>query len=862
VRVVRRSLLWRIAITFFALSAIIVALLTGVAYAVIVREARASVDAQLHTLVAAKTRALESWLDESRRRLEFAATLDTVAESAASPEILRKTLEALRQRWPELGQLLFAATQGGLVIASTTRELEGQYRVHDTWFVRGLEGIFVQNVYPSPVTLQPTLTIAAPVVTSPGARVGVLAANLDLRVLDRIVGELSGPYPTTESYLVDRFSVFIFGDRYGREGFPRGVHSMGIDAAVGGASGSGLYRNYRGVRVIGVFRWLPIQELALLVEAPTADAFRAARHQTIAIAGTGLAVVALLAAGVLLLARRLAFPILAIEEAARKVTGGDLEARAPVLTQDEIGTLAGSFNDMTTHLGGLYATMQRNEERFRTLIEASSDVTMLVGRDGAISFVSPSVERHYGYAPAELLGTAALALVHPEDAGRVREAILERLVSSGEGGVLSIGYRLRDREGRWHTVDTIARNLLDHSAVGAILLCARDNTERHNLEVELAQAQKMEAVGRLAGGIAHDFNNLLTAIIGYAELLTGTPGLPAEAAEDAREITRAANRAAGLTQQLLAYSRKQVLQPRILNLNDLIAETETLLRRVIGEHVVIHTDLDPRLLPVEADPGQLQRVIVNLSVNSRDAMPDGGDLTIATRNVFLDGSHADAPTRLAPGPYVLLEVNDTGVGMDENTMARLFEPFFTTKDIGKGTGLGLATVYGIVRQSGGSVTARSSPGQGTTFRIHLPPAPVAPSGLDAVTEPVGGVGGNELILLVEDEPAVGKLMHEALSRAGYRVLSTGDPREAVGMAERAGNVDLLVTDVVMPGMDGGRLAELLRASHPGIRVLFVSGYTANASVSLGASSDKLSFLQKPFTPSALARRVRDVLDRS
>jgi two-component system, cell cycle sensor histidine kinase and response regulator CckA len=865
----KRSLLGRIVASFFALSAVIVLLITAVAYALIVGDARAAVVRQLDTLATAKTQAIRSWLTESRRRLEFAATMDNIAApmesdkpEAATPDraSLRAALESVRSRWPELGELLFSSEQGGFVLASTTPALEGEYRVHDAWFVHGREGVYVQNVYPSPATLQPTLTISAPVLASSGKRLGVLAANLDLRVLDNIVRELSGPYPTAESYLVDRFSVFVSAERFGTDRFPRGAHSKGIDDAVAGTSGSGVYRSYRDEPVIGVYRWLPEHELAILVEAPTVDAFRGARREAVVIAGTGLAVVLLLAAGVWLLARRIASPILAIEEAARAVAAGDLTARAPVRTRDEIGALALSFNDMTAHLEGLYATLQRNEERFRNLIAASSDVSALVDGHGTFLFASSSVERLYGHSPAELLGTGALALVHPDDAERLRKA-MRGLASSPSGESRSVEFRMRDREGRWHVIDMVARNLIGNPAVDGILCNARDITDRRHLEAELAQAQKMEAVGRLAGGIAHDFNNLLTAILGYAELVAEADQLPPEVAAQVAEISKAGHRAAGLTQQLLAYSRKQVLKPRLLDLNDLVSETKTLLARVIGEHIAIETFLEPGLPSVEADPGQLQRVIVNLAVNSRDAMPDGGTLTISTRSAEFDGIASAADESPATGPAILIEVADTGAGMDGTTVARLFEPFFTTKEVGKGTVLGLATVYGIVRQSGGRVTVQSTLGHGTTFRIFLPAvARGAPLG-----EPSGDGPGvatcREAVLIVEDEVAVRELMHEALARAGYRVVSTGNPTEAPALAEASRDLDLLVTDVVMPQMGGVQLGALLHERYPSLRILFVSGYTAEESAIRGGLRDELSFLGKPFTPAVLVRRVRDILDR-
>ncbi len=379
-------------------------------------------------------------------------------------------------------------------------------------------------------------------------------------------------------------------------------------------------------------------------------------------------------------------------------------------------------------------------------------------------------------------------------------------------------------------------------------------------EEQLRQSQKLEAVGRLAGGIAHDFNNLLSVILSYAEMLIGDEAFTARGRAELEEIKRAGERAADLTRQMLAFSRQQVLEPKIIDLNDILANLHKMLGRVLGE------DIELKLLParqlglVLADPGQLEQVIVNLVVNARDAMPQGGKLTIATSNVELDQGYANDHLGVTPGPYVLLSVSDTGVGMDKATQARVFEPFFITKEMGKGTGLGLSTVFGIVKQSGGNLLVYSEPGMGATFKIYLPRAQGEQAARSPRT-PATVTRGTETILLVEDEDQVRSVASGVLRRAGYHVLEARSPGEAILVCEQHPvRIDLLLTDVVMPKMSGRLLAERISSVRPGIRALFMSGYTDDAILHHGVLDSGVAFLQKPLTTDALARKVREVLD--
>jgi two-component system, cell cycle sensor histidine kinase and response regulator CckA len=390
---------------------------------------------------------------------------------------------------------------------------------------------------------------------------------------------------------------------------------------------------------------------------------------------------------------------------------------------------------------------------------------------------------------------------------------------------------------------------------------AHETMDQAESEARLRQATKMEAVGRLAGGVAHDFNNLLTAILGYSNLVLDELGPDHPSRPDVEQIRHAAESAASLTRQLLAFSRRQLLQPQILDLNSVVGRMETLLRRMIGEHIRLDTALAPSVACISADQGQLEQVLMNLAINARDAMPTGGTLVISTRDVEVGPDLARVHRGLAPGSYVMLEVSDTGSGMDDAVMANLFEPFFTTKKRGEGTGLGLATVYGIIKQSGGYIAVRSRPGEGSTFSLFLPKTDQEKAVHATTEKEAASIGGTETILLVEDQPEVRAIARTILSRHGYRVLEATGGREALALvAGDTGPIHLLLTDVVMPAIGGQELASQLKPARPDLRVLFASGYTDDALVQQGVLQPGADLIQKPFTREALLQKVRAVLD--
>ncbi len=496
------------------------------------------------------------------------------------------------------------------------------------------------------------------------------------------------------------------------------------------------------------------------------------------------------------------------------------------------------------------------EMKFRLLFESNPQPMWVFAKD-TLQFleVNPAAAERYGYTRDEFLSMKLLD-VRPEE----EVPGLLKVLAQGAEKTYSGHWRHRAKDGRLFEVEVAARNIT-FAGRAARLVIINDVTERKLLEAQFRQAQKMEAVGTLAGGIAHDFNNLLTVITGYSYMLKEALADDRKLAEDITQIEQAAEKAAGLTRQLLAFSRRQVLEPKTIVLNDVVRGMEKMLRRVIGEDIELITVPSPDLGLVRADPGQIEQVLMNLAVNARDAMPKGGKLVFETDNVELDEAYARSHMGARTGNYVQLAVSDTGTGMDAETMQHIFEPFFTTKGLGRGTGLGLSTVYGIVKQSGGYIWAYSEPGHGTTFKIYLPLVQGETEAKPPESrEPARH--GSSTVLLVEDDEALRDLAARILRQHGYSVLPASGGAEAELLCRRfEGKIHLLVTDVVMPGMSGAKLARRLRRQRPDIRVLFISGYTDNV-LQHGILKSNTAFLQKPFTANSLAEKVASVLEAS
>jgi len=503
--------------------------------------------------------------------------------------------------------------------------------------------------------------------------------------------------------------------------------------------------------------------------------------------------------------------------------------------------------------------IRNSQQKLRMHFEHTPLAVVEWNLDFRVTAWNPSAERIFGYTREEAMGQHASFIVPAQYREHVDRTWSDLI--GQRGGSRSTNDNIT-KSGRRISCEWYNTTLIDESGkVLGVASLVQDMTERVALEERLRQSQKMEAVGRLAGGVAHDFNNLLTVILGYSQILTD--GVPSDSrlAESTSQIKSAAEKAAGITRQLLAFSRKQVLSPRVINLNEILINLDSLLRRLIGEDIEVLTIPATGLGSVKADPTQMEQVVMNLALNARDAMQEGGKLTLETANVYLDQVYARGHQPVEPGRYVMLAVSDTGEGMSAETQARIFEPFYTTKEVGKGTGLGLSMVYGIVKQSGGYIWVYSEPSRGTTFKIYLPrvdqPVENAP--------PENGINhaqrGTETILLVEDDVQLRDLSSSVLRHCGYKVLLAGSPEQGLELCNaNASQIRLLVTDVVMPRMNGKQLAEQVLKLCPGLKVLYISGYTSNAIVHYGVLEKGLWFLPKPYTLASLVAKVREVLD--
>lgn len=530
---------------------------------------------------------------------------------------------------------------------------------------------------------------------------------------------------------------------------------------------------------------------------------------------------------------------------------------APFLQNGEIVALQGIARD-TSARRAAEAALRASEARFRAICEASPLGMFLSDTAGKCLYTNPTMLRQLGLPPGGEVGSGWTAALHPEDHEPV---MAEWAAAIRERRGFEVHERVVHSDGSMRHLVVRVEPVREGTELLGFVGCSVDDTDRIYLEEQLRQAQKMEAVGRLAGGVAHDFNNMLAVINGYSELCLGSMAPQNPLHRPLGEIKKAGERAATLTRQLLAFSRKQMLRPEVLELNQVIADLHTMLSRLIGEDILLGTRLAADLDRISADPGQIEQVILNLAVNARDAMPRGGRLVIATRNVVLDAQAVRSHTGQQPGAYVLLEVSDTGCGMTPEVQTRIFEPFFTTKGPGEGTGLGLATVYGIVTQSDGHLEVESVPGCGSTFRIYLPRVRAAVKTDPSPTVPPEIPQGAETILLVEDEQMVRTLVRTVLESCGYRVLEAGSPEELDRVQElHSGAIDLLLTDVVMPTCSGPEVSELLRKRYPDLKVLYMSGYTDDAVVRHGVCTAEAAFIQKPFSPVALAQKVRELLN--
>jgi len=520
---------------------------------------------------------------------------------------------------------------------------------------------------------------------------------------------------------------------------------------------------------------------------------------------------------------------------------------------------------LSTRINRSMAALDESEQRLHFLVKNSSDSLVIVNADGSQRYVSPGAERITGFPISELEGRPLDSLIHPDDMEAIRTAWVEALAHPDK--TVTVQYRHIHKTRDWVYSEAIAQSFFNEPAINGLIASVRDITERKKaeeekdrLQMQLTQSQKMESVGRLAGGMAHDFNNMLTVILGYTEMALARLDPAQPLFSQLQDIHKAAERSAGLIQQLLAFARKQTVVPKVLDLTQVVDGMLKMLRPLIGENIDLAwmPGRDPGL--VKVDPSQIDQILANLCVNARDAIGETGTITISTDTVALAADREGGLVDFVPGDYVLLTVSDNGCGMDRETRSHLFEPFFTTKERGKGTGLGLATVYGIVKQNSGLIEVDSEPDQGTTIKIYLPRHRAEEAATASCPAWKGEPSGQETILVVEDEALILELTATMLRQQGYTVLAAVTPAEALALArEHAGEISLLLTDVVMPEMNGRTLAENLVALYPGLKPLFMSGYTADVIAHQGVLDQGVPFIQKPFTVAGLAAKIREVL---
>ena len=517
---------------------------------------------------------------------------------------------------------------------------------------------------------------------------------------------------------------------------------------------------------------------------------------------------------------------------------------------------------MNQHLNTLHA-LQVSEEKYRSLVENISDVIFFLGSDGRFNYISPVVEKYTQMKPEEIVGQYFSLFAHPEDLPGLEQQFRDL----NAGKTMPFEFRALRKDGSPLYASVISRPMMVDGKMTGVFGVISDITERkiaeeerRKLEEQLAQSQKIESIGKLTGGIAHDFNNLLTVIIGYAEMLMFSVPEKAEYKEDIDQIMSAGKYAKELTQQLLAFSRKQVLEIQTLDVKTILQNIEKLIRRLIGENISVEIHIHPDTGLVNADISQIEQVLMNLCINARDAMPKDGDIIIETKNTVLDEHYASMHTEVTPGNYVQISVSDTGTGMDSETLARIFDPFFTTKEKGKGTGLGLSTVYGIVKQHGGSVSVYSEVDKGTTFNVFLPQAVTENSLLpeQKTTTDISGKGEN--ILVIEDDNQVRRMVCRMLAHLGYNPIDALTPKEGIEYLRQNENIDLLLTDIIMPGTSGKRIAEEAAILKPGIKIVYMSGYTDEVIAHHGILEKNTRLLSKPFSEKKLNQKIQEALN--
>jgi PAS domain S-box-containing protein len=807
-------------------------------------------------------------ISELRRDAEVAgASAWAPADRGAARGRIESLLKSASNSLEDLEELFLLSCPGGEVVASTDLRRVGDYRVNDLFYSRGKSETFIQNVYTSPVTGRPALTIATPVLDERGRPLAVLAAHLDLAYVDRLLAERMGLGTTGEAYLVGPSNDFVSSARFGRTEYRRGVFSAGIDQALSGDNGVGEYLNYARVPVIGAYRWNPERQLALVVEMTQEEAFAPARRLVTTVLGIGLVSALVLAGGVFLIALQIARPVLAITRAASAVSQGNFDTVAPVMTDDEVGVLATAFNDMTERLRRLYfdlnqqvdattramVDLEKNRKLLQAIIDNSTTLIAVTDREGKFLLLNRSFERTLGVPQADALGKTPRDFLPPDVAAAYLDAagtalsearVAERELDVGYGderrSFLLVCFPLRADEAEPYGVGAVATDFTE-------IRRAQDARER--LEAQVQHTQKLESLGLMAGGIAHDFNNILTGVIGNADLALQSVPAASSAHGHLERVMAATKRAAELTGQMLAYAGKASLRQETFDLNSLLDEMTELVKASVPKKIAFRVDLLAQPAWIQANRAQIGQLVMNLITNAAEAVGDGpGSVLVATRNREAGGQDR-----------VALEVKDTGRGMDSTTIARIFDPFFSTK--GPGRGLGLAAVQGIVRSAAGELSVESAPGKGSRFEVVFPSARESKKGRApvAVEDRFSGTG---TLLVVDDEPLVRNVARVLLESAGFDVVEAANGVEAVAIYRaRAAEIRAVLLDVTMPGLGGVEVLKRIRQLDPGARVILSSGYDERDTIAHLNRDQGVEFLQKPYRARTLLTKLRAVLER-